>query len=51
MAIYNLEGKNKYLVARPEIGQGIKRETDGMVTFQEIFQEAIFIRKLLRNKD
>jgi hypothetical protein len=37
-------------VARPEIGQGIKRETDGMVIFQEILQETIFIRKLLRKK-
>jgi hypothetical protein len=26
-------------VARPEIGQGIKRKTDGMVIFQEILQE------------
>jgi hypothetical protein len=47
MAIYNLKGKSEYLVARPEIGQGIKRETDGMVRFQEILQETIFIRKLL----
>jgi hypothetical protein len=34
-------------VEGPEIGKGFKRETDGMVRFQEVLQETIFIIKLL----
>ena len=36
---------------RPEIGEGIKRKTNGMEIFQEIIQEEIFIRNLLRKND
>ena len=39
------------MVVGPEVGQGIKIKTDGMVRFQEILQETVFIRNLLWKKD
>jgi hypothetical protein len=41
IAIYNLKGKAIILVVGPEIGQGPKGETVGMVRLQEVFQETI----------
>ena len=41
------ERKNYHMVARPEVGQRPKGKTDGMVWFQEIFQEVVPIWKLL----
>jgi hypothetical protein len=35
------ERKGHHLVARSEIGKGIKIKTDGIVRLQEIFQETI----------